>query len=287
MRGVNIIPEITRADTGLGTTFERWALNCVLARLQARSSLHAVFEGPDDGMTGIAGLNSLTLGLQSAQVTLLLPEPARADFARSVWAMHAPEARPTIQASWDGRRLPFDDDTFDLAWNFNVMAQQTDPGRLLSELCRISRKYVLVCVPNRSNYSFWLHQLHHRVAHQPWPHGQVELMQPAPWRKMLAERGFETREVFWLDCPWWPDVVDPGQLIADFFPFLKGAVRRARPENRYRWEAQDLPYYRPDIYPQVHRQMESLAFFENSRLEWLKRLFAHHTGILAERDRCA
>ncbi len=262
-------------------------MNRTLARLQADLSLRAVFEGPGDGMTGIAGLNSLAFGLQGVQVTLLLPDPARADFARSVWAHHAPEARLTIQAQWDNRQLPFDDSTFDLVWNFNVMAQQADAGQLLSELCRISRKYVLVCVSNRANYSFWLHQLHHRVAHQPWAHGKVELMQPAPWRKMLAERGFRTREVLWLDCPWWPDIVDAGQLIADFFPFLKGTARRARPENRYRWEAQDLPYYRPDVYPQVHRHMESLAFFENSLCEWLKCLFAHHTGILAEKGRHA
>jgi hypothetical protein len=109
-------------------------------------------------------------------------------------------------------------------------------------------------------------------------------MDHRPWQALCQQAGLQVRETFYVDCPWWPDIVDLGQLIADFFPFLKGTARKARPENRLKWEAAQLPYYRPDQYQEIHRQMEKLAFFENSRIPWLKRLFAHHVGVMAEKD---
>src|SRR5262249_51821354 len=140
---------VTRADTGLGTTYERWALNRLLSGLVTELGVRSLFEGPDDGMTGIAGLNSLVAGLQGVRVSLLRPSPGRAAFARTVWAHHAPDAGLELAEGWDGRRLPFDDGTFDLAWNFNVMPRAEDPQALLNELTRVSRKYVLLFVPNR------------------------------------------------------------------------------------------------------------------------------------------
>jgi hypothetical protein len=97
---------------------------------------------------------------------------------------------------------------------------------------------------------------------------------------MLAGLGLLVQETAWVDCPWWPDIVDFGQLLSDFFPPLKRFSRGARPENRMVWPAFELPYYRPQDYPQVHRQMSRLATFENSRWTWLKRRFAHHVGVL-------
>jgi SAM-dependent methyltransferase len=271
---------ITRADTGLGTTFERWALNCVLLRLQQTYAFNSALEGPGDGMTGIAGINSLILGLQGVPVTLALANAPAAAFARQVWQIHAPQANLEIQETSE---LGFPDHSFDLVWNFNVLTRASDPQALLAEMVRTSRRYVFFCVPNAQNYSFWLHRLHHQVAKQPWDHGDPALMRPAPWKQVLSKMGWQVREVIYLDCPWWPDIVDLGQLIADFFPFLKQTAQKARPENRMKWTPEVLPYYQAERYPEIHRHMQSLAFFENSQLPWLKRLFAHHVGVFAER----
>ena len=273
-------PSITRADTGLGTTYERWALNRVLLRLYRKYGFHSVLEGPGDGMTGINGINSLILGLQGCDVTLVLEDQPHADFARQVWEIHAPKANLRLETEFGA---DFAADSVDLVWNFNVLTRAVNPQALLGEMARISRRYVFFCVLNAQNYSFWLHRLHHRVARDPWDHGDVALMRPAPWEQMLTGMGLTVREIIYLDCPWWPDIVDPGQLIADFFPFLKRAAQKAKPENRLKWEAEDLPYYQADRYPEIHRQMEGLAFFENSSFRWLKRLFAHHVGIFAEK----
>jgi len=111
-------------------------------------------------------------------------------------------------------------------------------------------------------------------------------MQPAPFVEMYRQFGYREREIVWLDCPWWPDIVDFGKLISDFFPFpfMKGLSQRARPENRYSWAADRLPYFDPTRYPQVHEHMARLSYFETSRVPWVKQRFAHHVGILAEKE---
>lgn len=271
---------ITLADTGLGTTYERWALNRVLQHIWQTYQIQSLLEGPGDGMTGIAGINSIVLGRQGVHVTLHLPDGSRAAYAARVWKIHAPQASLEIVTN---PGICFPDRSYDLVWNFNVLARASDPGISLAEMARVSRRYVFFCVPNAGNYSFGLHRLHHRVAKQPWDHGDVTWMRPAPWLRLLPDKGLRLCESFYLDCPWWPDIVNPAELIMDFLPFLKHAPQKAAPENRMKWEPETLPYYDPERYPEIHQKMRRLAFFENSRFPFLKRLFGHHFAILAEK----
>lgn len=277
---LNESTQITLADTGLGTTYERWALNRVLLHIQQVYQIQSVLEGPGDGMTGIAGINSLILGRQKIPVTLHLVNPFQAAYAERVWKIYAPQASFKIVTDPDIR---FPDQSYDLVWNFNVAPRVLDPGMLLAEMARVSRRYLFFCVPNAGNYSFWLHRLHHKVARQRWDHGDIAWMRPAPWLSLLADKGLRLREAFYLDCPWWPDIVNPAELIRDFLPFLKRAPQKAVPENRMKWGPEMLPYYDADRYPELHRKLERLAFFENSSFLFLKRLFGHHFGILAEK----
>jgi SAM-dependent methyltransferase len=282
-------PGCTAVDTGLGTTFERWALYRALESLRQEYGFKRVLEAPADGMTGIAGLNSMALALQGCQVTLLLNGEAQAAFAQHVWDLHAPLAQPNILASGEQNDLPFAAGEFDLVWNFNVVNRWPEPEELLAEMARASQRYILFFVPNRFNYGFWLHRLHHQVARQPWDHGPPELLRPDAWQGRLQRLGLRPVRTMWVDCPWWPDIIDLGQMAADFFPFLKRppmnrVLQRARPESRMRWEAEALPYYRPELYPELHTQMESLAVFENTHRQWLKVRFAHHLGILAVKE---
>ncbi len=271
---------ITLADTGLGTTYERWALNRVLQHIQKACHIQSVLEGPGDGMTGIAGINSIVLGRQGIHVTLHLTDSAQAAYAERVWKIHAPQASLEILTT---PNIRFPDRSYDLVWNFNVLPRAADPEALLAEMARVSRRYVFFCMPNAGNYSFWLHRLQHRVAHHPWDHGDIIWMRPAVWLGLLAGKGLRLCEFFYLDCPWWPDIVDPAQLIMDFLPFLKRAPQKAKPENRMKWEPETLPYYDSKRYPEVHQKLRRLAFFENSPWPFLKRLFGHHIGILAEK----
>ncbi len=275
-------PWLATCDVGLGTTYERWSLNRALERLRQQLGIRSVLEGPGDGISGIAGINSLILARGGARVTVVLRSQAQTDLARQIWAIHGCKDRVSFYVASD-LELPILPNRFDLVWNFNVMPSLVNPSITLDSITAAAARYVLVVVPNRANYSFWLHRLHHRVAHQEWDHGPIHLLDPKPWQKMFEQRSFVVREVFLIDIPWWPDIVDRRQLIRDLIPFLSRWISRAKPGDGYMWAADNLPYLDPERYAHVHRHMERLSFIERSQWNWLKTRFAHHVGILAEK----
>lgn len=276
--------QIVKMDSGLGTTYERCALNQYLIGLHKRMGIATVLEGPGDGMTGITGLNSLILARNGVDVTLVLPNKSLVDFAQQVWTQYVPQGHLKTIVGQDFSQIP-DEEQFDLVWNFNVMSREQDHLGLLQKMCRLSRQFVMVIIPNRENYSFFLHRLHHRVAKQEWDHGNIDLMQPGVWKKLFETLGYRPIETVWVDCPWWPDIVDIRQMISDFFPFLKSASTSTRLQTGYKWQADCLPYYDLDSFPEIHRNIQRLFYFENSQFTWVKMRFAHHTGILAQRIR--
>ncbi len=84
------------------------------------------------------------------------------------WAVSMPSTRvvgldlhdPQLEAEWHGRRaanlefvagrgesLPFAEDEFELAAAMEVLEHVPDPDRVLAEMTRIARRYLLVSVP--------------------------------------------------------------------------------------------------------------------------------------------
>ena len=185
--------EITRYDTGLGTTYERYALNKLLSKLAQELDIRTVLEGPSDGMTGIAGLNSLVLAQQGAQVCVVLPNQETSNLAERAWESAGCRSKGTFVVSPEPA-LEFADNSFDLVWSFNVMSRLDNFDEILNEMLRISRRYVLLFVPNRRNYGFWLHRLHHLVSGEAWDHGPTELLAPKPWQKLLEKRGLQVHK---------------------------------------------------------------------------------------------
>jgi ubiquinone/menaquinone biosynthesis C-methylase UbiE len=58
-------------------------------------------------------------------------------------------ARRRLQA--DAFRLPFRDDAFDLAFCWELLHHVSQPHQVLSEMARVSRRWVVVCEPNPWN----------------------------------------------------------------------------------------------------------------------------------------
>ena len=274
--------DITYFDTGLGTVYERFALNNLLRRISAEREIQSVLEGPHDGMTGIAGLNSVVFALEGARVTVVLASQQAANLALEAWRAAGCDSRARFFVSPSGE-LDFPADSFDLVWNFNVLPRSPDAAATIQAMAEVSRRYVLIFVPNRANYGFWLHRWQHRVAKEPWDHGDVALMDGQALERAMTAQGLRVLDTWLVDVPWWPDIADPGKLITDFFPFLKSVADGARPERRYKWDVHHLPYFDERGYPEVHARMRRLSFIERSRWMPIKRLFAHHVGVLAEK----
>jgi ubiquinone/menaquinone biosynthesis C-methylase UbiE len=51
----------------------------------------------------------------------------------------------------DAFDLPFADSSFDLVYGWEVLHHLSDPHRVIAEMARVSRRYILIAEPNRNN----------------------------------------------------------------------------------------------------------------------------------------
>jgi hypothetical protein len=273
----------TKADTGLGTTYERVALARLLDRLAEKYPVSTVLEGPSDGITGIRGLNSVPLAQRGASVELVLQDPDEAELAAAAWKAIGLADRVRIKTS-EGYRLDAGAGAYDLVWNFNALPVVPSPDRLIDEMCLASRRYVMVFVSNTRNYGFPIHRLHHRAAREPWSHGDISAMNTPAIAAKLDARGFDVVERLLVDTPWWPDIDSPiEEVAATFLPFLKRRVSGSERLARYTWTVENLPYFDAARLEKLLPELERHFFIEKTAIKPLKLIFAHHRGVFARK----
>jgi hypothetical protein len=269
------------ADRGLGTTFERFAIYGWLESVVDRYAVHAVLEGPGDGVTGIPGIHSIPLARRGCEVTLALEKPAEVALARRAWAAQGCLAQVRFVCV-QRLPLPFSSRRFDLVWNFNRLPF-IDPGRLLGEMARLSCRYVALVVPNRRNYSFPARRLYHRRTRLSWPYGDTAVMNPGTVRGLLEEAGLQALETRWLDVPWWPDLLDPVAWLEAMVPIAGRLLAHSRRDG-YHWRPETLPYFDSVAHADLRRRMRRLGWLERARPALLQIPFAHHFAVLAMRE---
>jgi hypothetical protein len=174
--------------------------------------------------------------------------------------------------------------SFDLVWNFNALPRAREPSELVREMCEASAHLVLIFVSNTLNYGFPVHRLHHRVAREPWSHGDIAAMDTRQIARLLTANGFEVVERLLVDTPWWPDIDSPiEEVAATFLPFLSRLRKGTARLERYTWSVDDLPYFRPDRRRALAADLDRHFKIEDAAWFPLRVLFAHHRGVLAER----
>ena len=274
---------VTDKDTGLGTTYERIAVARLLARLADRYTIGSVLEGPTDGITGISGINSIPLAQRGASVELVLGSPSEVVLAERAWETLGLKDKVTIRAA-DGDSLGASPRSYDLVWNFNSLPAVASADALLDEMCEASREFVMVFVSNTWNYGFPIHRLHHKVAREPWSHGNISVMNIRMVSERLAKRGFKVIERLLVDTPWWPDIDSPiEEVAATFLPFLKRFVSGSKRLERYTWTIDTLPYFDEQRLARLLSDIEKHFVIENTGFKPLQIFFAHHRGVLARR----
>ncbi len=276
------MPAVDR-DTGLGTSYERLAVAMMLERFADRYQVCSVLEGPNDGITGIRGLNSIPLAQAGASVELLLADRDEVTLAGKIWDDLELADRVKIrQAPDSGLAVP--PKSFDLVWSFNAIPQAREPERLIAEMCAASKRFVMIFVSNTLNYGFAIHRLHHVVAGEPWSHGDIAAMNTKMIAGHLGEQGFRVIDRLLVDTPWWPDIDSPiEEVAATFLPFLKRFLSASKRLEHYTWTSENLPYFHPDRRALLLREIGKHFAIERARLFPLRVLFAHHRGIIAER----
>lgn len=259
-------------DEGMGTVYERAVFACYFRRLQETCGLRTVLECPADGVTGVPGINSLEFARNGAEIWLANPSQRMLDAARAVWerqglAEHVRFAQCEVDAT------PFEDDTFDLVWNYCMFERFREPAALVAEMKRVSRKYVFIMTQNVHGLGTPFHKFYHRACEREWDHGHESQMTFAAIRTALRQQALQIESEGALDIPPWLDTWDMPLGIA--LRQLAGLVGK-----KWEWKAGSWDTGRDEA------RSRSVTFV--SRLEaglpgWFRRSQAHHLYVLARK----
>jgi len=201
---------------------------------------------------------------------------------RRIWGELGLHSEFLLAAGWE--RLPFADQSFDLAWNWAALWHLSGgtsdagerPATLLKELVRVSRRVVFVAMPNRAQVGYLLrkHVLERefvRYVDEGWADiGRV--------RRVLESTGVRIVRQGVLDVPPWPDTVMPASEV-----LRRLGIRSRKLDGRFSaesWQWSTMAYYlgqQPDLYERVMRY----AWLDRARLPWrLKAIWAHHRYLV-------
>ncbi len=107
---------LTDYNEGLGLVYERLVLNDYLDRVVSQHSIRTVLEAPIFGMAGVSGINSVRLAQRGCAVTFVDDNAERLQSIARIWSEL--NLRATFTYHTDFAHLPFDDNSFDLTWEW-------------------------------------------------------------------------------------------------------------------------------------------------------------------------
>ena len=246
---------------GLGTVYERFMLNRLFDKLLSRHGFKSVLETPIGGMVGVPGINSVFLARKGCTVTINDTDRKRLEAVKMVLA----ELGDSIRAELvDIASLPYPDSSFDLVWNFGVLWNYKNSDSLISEMARVSRKHVLIFIPNRIQFAYPLRR--YVLERGRFRKLNLEWIKFGRVKRELRKSGLRIIRTGVIDSPPWPDIA-----------MAKEEITGKKPKRR--WSMMD--YLKGD---KSMGECIRYSFFESLPLPQLIKLpVSHHRFILAEK----
>ena len=269
---------LTDYNEGLGVVYERFVLNDYLGQLLDEYDVRSVLEAPLYGMAGVSGINSVYLAQRGCDVTLVDGVDERLNGVTRIWRELGLPARFVLHQ--DFAHLPFEDDAFDLAWEWAGLWYLADAGALLRELARVSRRLVFVAMPNNLQVGYLMRK--YLIDRDFFDTVDERWVQMGRIKRVLREAGVRFVDEGVLDVPPWPDTVMPAAEV-----LRRLGIKSKKLEARFEgedWSWSTMAYYlgqEPDLYERVMRY----AWLDRAPIPWrLKLVWAHHRYILGAVD---
>ena len=220
-----------------GVTYDRYVLLQLHKILVKQLNLKTVVEMPSHGAKAAGSLYSIGFGLAGCHVTLVNPEMEMMYGWEKLGIQNKVETFSNIDVYDSG----FQNNQFDLAWNFVTWTELDDPPRYFEELKRISNKFVLFVTCNNFQPGYPWHRLIHKMFGFPWTHGQVKYNHITRVRRMFKESGLKVVEYGAIDTPGWPDPSGPRDIRLH--------KNYGTPTKKPTWEVPILQYVKTGQYP--------------------------------------
>ena len=267
---------LTDWNEGLGVVYERFVLNDYLDQIVDRHGVKTVLEAPLYGMAGVSGINSVRLAERGCSVTLVDSNRERLDGVAEIWQrLNLPV---TLTYHEDFSRLPFDDKSFDLAWEWAGLWYLSDAEALLKELVRVSRNLVFVAMPNNIQVGYLLRK--YVIDRDFFPTVDEKWVQMGRIKKTLKAEGVSFVDEGVLDVPPWPDTVMPAAEV-----LKRLGIRSQKLNDQFTgedWTWNTMAYYLGE-QPDLRERVMKYAWLDHAALPWqLKTVWAHHRYVLGE-----
>ncbi len=220
-----------------GVTYDRYVLLQLHKILVRQLNLKTVVEMPSHGAKAAGSLYSIGFGLAGCHVTLVNPEMEMMYGWEELGIQDKVETFSNIDVYDSG----FQNNQFDLAWNFVTWTELAEPPRYFEEMKRISNKFVLLVTCNNFQPGYPWHRLIHKMFGFPWTHGQVKYNHITRVRRMFKESGLRVIEYGAIDTPGWPDPSGPRDIRLH--------KNYGTPTKKPNWEVPILQYVKTGQYP--------------------------------------
>ncbi len=273
-------------NEGLGLVYERFVLNDFLLALRKEFGIESVLEAPLFGMAGVSGINSVALAQSGAEITLVDDHGERLAAIERIWGELELLAHLLHHTGWD--QLPFEDNSFDLAWNWAALWHLSDgspegartPESLLQELVRVSRRVVFVAMPNRVQVGYLMRK--YLLERDFVDYVDEEWADIGRVRRVLEASGLRIARQGVLDVPPWPDTVMPASEVLQ-----RLGIKSKKLEGQFSgdsWQWSTMAYYlgqQPDLYDRVMRY----AWLDRAPIPWrIKAVWAHHRYLVGVKE---
>jgi len=265
---------LTDYNEGLGVVYERFVLNDYLERLASEYDIRTVLEAPLYGMAGVSGINSVSLARRGCDVTLMDDVEERLDGVTRIWRELELPAHFVLHK--DFAHLPFEDNSFDLAWEWAGLWYLPDAGALLRELVRVCRKLIFVAMPNSLQVGYLMRK--YLIDRDFFDTVDERWVQMGRIKRVLRDTGVDFVDQGVLDVPPWPDTVMPAAEV-----LRRLGIKSKKLEAQFSgegWSWSTMAYYlghEPDLYERVIKY----AWLDRASIPWqLKLVWAHHRYLL-------
>lgn len=195
----NVITEIE----GFGVTYDRAIMTKQQQMLTKKYNLKTILESPSYGAKAAGSLYSLGYALSFCDVTLVNPETELLHY----WKELQIKDRLNYIENADYTSLPFDNNSFDLVWNFVTFAHLDNQQEWLREMTRLTKRYLMVISCNNLQIGYPWHRIIHKLWKFPWNHGNNYFNYIWNVRKFFRNSGLKIIEYGAIDTPPWPDPV--------------------------------------------------------------------------------
>jgi len=200
------LQEITSIDysqalynEGLGTTYERFVRIQYLRRLVQRFNTRLVLEA----YCGTGRADSLALVDMGCKVVLMDKSKQNLKTVKSLnGKIHSSSNVRFLHG--DLQTLPLNSSTFDLVWNSDVITHFENPFECIREMARVTKRLVLVFVPNRLHIGNLLLQLYLDVTKAKSEIRYECSMTVKTLRRIFEKASLKIVEQGYIDVPLWP-----------------------------------------------------------------------------------